>query len=72
MAIGVSMARRCPDQSKTEAARKSYVDRALTDNIVPTAMQKIKPAPALQSIADILRAKEAKRVAGGFVRGGHR
>lgn len=32
MAIGQSMARRCPDQSKTEAARVAYVDKAMKNS----------------------------------------
>lgn len=33
--LGVSMARKCPDQSGTEAARKAYVQEALKPASVP-------------------------------------
>lgn len=42
--LGVSMARRCPDQSGTEAARKAYVQEALKPANVPMlSSQPAKP-----------------------------
>lgn len=40
MVLGVSMARRCPDQTATEAARKKYVAEALR----PTPIAVSQPA----------------------------
>lgn len=72
MGLGVSMARRCPDQTKTEAARKAYVDKAIAAGS-PKAVDAPAKRPASQmSTVDKLRRDEALRIAGGFVRGGHR
>lgn len=71
MAIGVSPARICPDQSESEAARKAYVAAALADRPKTEAVAKRAPV-AQQSVKDKLRADEALRIAGGFTRGGHR
>lgn len=69
--LGVSMSRRCPDQTASEKARKAYVDAALAEK--PKAADPVrKPVKAAQSAFDKQRADEARRVAGGFVRGGHR
>lgn len=71
MALGVSMARNCPDQSGTEAARKAYVAEALKQPASTPTPKRAATGPQ-QSYADKLRADEARRIAGGFVRGGHR
>lgn len=70
MAVGVSMARACPDQSKYEAQRRASIAADLYE---PPAPAKVPKSPVkAASVADKLRADEARRIAGGFTRGGHR
>lgn len=53
MALGVSMARRCPDQSATEAARSAYVREALKPANVPMlTSQPAKPVAKKNRFAD--------------------
>lgn len=71
MAIGKDFSHLCPDQSKFEAARKAHVDREL-GKVEASGGKPTKQLKRQVSLQDKLRADEARRVAGGFTRGGHR
>lgn len=48
--LGVSMARRCPDQTQTDAARKAYVAAELYDP--PSPMKPAGSGPAKSVVPD--------------------